>query len=133
MADNQVHLRNPNIKDDKEDVMYHLGLTYHPSDPYLAEQFGDVRFVLMGGSAERAKRFAVRAARELGMEPPMGYGLRAIGKQERFSLYKARAAEPPSPHARRRPSRSQPLTRWAPCSAYRTEWAFPASPSCCTR
>ncbi len=49
--------------------------------------FGDVKYVCMGGSADRAKIFAEKAAKELGIEVPEE-GLKPIGKTERTSTYK---------------------------------------------
>lgn len=90
-------IRNPNIKDDETDVLYHLGITWSPSDPYAVSQFSDTKFVCMSGSSLRAGRLAHRIAQELGMEPPFGTTLVQIGKTERYEMFKARgrrAAQP---------------------------------------
>ena len=50
---------------------------------------GAAQFVCMGGSGDRAKIFAEKAATELGLAPMMKCILEPIGKTERFVLYKA--------------------------------------------
>jgi uridine phosphorylase len=67
------------------DYLYHLGL-HNGLD--LEEMFGDTRFVCMGGSAERAGRFAHMMLPYLAVELPTGHTLTPIGKTERFTLYK---------------------------------------------
>lgn len=79
-----ITLQNPNLEKLNVDYLYHLGLD---SSMDLKGMFGDVRYVCMGGSADRAEVFAQKTAEELGMEIPEG-GLKPIGKTERFSLYK---------------------------------------------
>jgi len=81
-----VRVSNPFLANTEVDYLYHLGLD---SGMDLAGEFGDVRFVLMGGSRVRAKRLArqlypVVYGVELGEdeEPP------TFGKQERYALYK---------------------------------------------
>lgn len=66
------------------DFLYHLGLD---TSMDLQAMFGDVKYVCMGGSPNRAEAFAVKAAQELGVAVPEG-GPQPIGKTERFSLYK---------------------------------------------
>merc|ERR1712137_279220 len=79
-------VQNPNITRDKEDVLYHLGLSN--LGHYLPAMFSDVRFVCMGGSAVRAERLAHQIADRLGISIPTGMDLSAVGKTERFSLFK---------------------------------------------
>merc|ERR1712137_158198 len=79
-------VQNPNITRDKEDVLYHLGLSNLGHD--LPAMFSDVRFVCMGGSAVRAERLAHQIADRLGISIPTGMDLSAVGKTERFSLFK---------------------------------------------
>lgn len=68
----------------KKDVLYHLGLDTKMD---LKKTFQDTKYVCMGGSAERAKHFARKAAEKLGITFNAD-GLRHIGKTERFELYK---------------------------------------------
>lgn len=79
-----LELKNPHLAELDVDYLYHLGLS---SADQLGQMFGDVKYVCMGGSSDRAKVFAEKAAQELGIEIPKG-GLQPIGKTERFSLYK---------------------------------------------
>lgn len=81
-------ISNPHIKDEEQDVLYHIGITYTPSDPYIVRQFSDVKYVCMSGSALRTERLAHRAAFELDLCPPIGTELTTIGKNERYVLYK---------------------------------------------
>lgn len=82
--DEVIELKNPNLKDLDVDYLYHLGLD---SSMDLESMFGDIKYVCMGGSAERAEDFAHKAAEQLEVEVPED-GLQPIGKTERFSLYK---------------------------------------------
>lgn len=84
-------ISNPYITEDKEDVLYHIGISYTPSDPYIVQQFSDVKYVCMSGSALRSERLAHRAAFELNACPPLGTELTTIGKNERYVLYKVRS------------------------------------------
>ena len=77
---------NPNIQREKEDVLYHLGLSN--MGPQLSDMFGDVRFVCMGGSALRSERFARDLAVRFGIHIPTGLGITPVGKTERYSLFK---------------------------------------------
>jgi len=76
---------NPHIQDLQVDFYYHLGLD---SSMNLKKMFGDVKFVLLSGSALRAKDMVEGARSALGLELPTGTNLTPIGKTERYSLYK---------------------------------------------
>mmetsp|Transcript_11473 Transcript_11473/g.17191 ORF Transcript_11473/g.17191 Transcript_11473/m.17191 type:complete len:339 (+) Transcript_11473:50-1066(+) len=79
-------LPNPHLSDLGTDYLYHLGLN---SSMPLADMFSDVRFVCMGGSADRAFKLARRLRAELdGVSNELGTDVVPIGKTERFSLYK---------------------------------------------
>ena len=52
----EVKLMNPHIQEMKEDVLYHLALGSGSHD--LEKMFGDVKYVCMGGTPQRMKRFA---------------------------------------------------------------------------
>ena len=80
-----VILPNKNIRRNKEDILYHLGLS---NTNALQEMFGDVKFVCMGGSPVRALRLAEKLQEKLSIRYPTGAGIATIGKTERFSLYK---------------------------------------------
>lgn len=89
-------VRNPHLDELDIDVLYHFGLATGKLNeagdvesllPQLREWFGDVKFVCTGGSADRAEDFAVKAAKELGIDVPEG-GPKPIGKTERFSMFK---------------------------------------------
>lgn len=107
-SDDCIELQNPYLKDLGSDYLYHLGLS---SMEELEEKFGDVKYVCMGGSADRAKVFADKAASQLGFKSPEefelcipddvrrdflanygvelpGNGAMPIGKTERFSMFK---------------------------------------------
>ena len=52
-GEGEVKLQNDRIARDKADVLYHLGLSNIDRD--LQKMFSDVKFVCMGGSADRMK------------------------------------------------------------------------------
>lgn len=84
-SEQTIQLQNPYLEELKPDYLYHLGLN---SDMELEKMFGDVKYVCMGGSGDRAKVFAEKAAQMLGLnldEKDLG----PIGKTERFVVYKA--------------------------------------------
>lgn len=74
---------NPNLKQLPVDFLYHLGLSTADD---LRGQFGDVRFVCMGGSPVRAEAFAEAVAERFNLTVPGG--IAPLGKTERYSLYK---------------------------------------------
>lgn len=80
---------NPNLSRLETDHLYHLGLD---SSMDLPAMFGDVKFVVMGGSAVRMHDFIENVLRKegeaLGLSVPVGQRLAPIGKTERFELYK---------------------------------------------
>jgi len=80
-----ITLPNPNLKNLEVDVFYHLGLA---SSMNLKAMFGDVKYVCMGGSVERAKMFALKCVKELNIPIPVGCEITPIGKTERYTLYK---------------------------------------------
>lgn len=87
-----LKLKNPNLPGEggEVDYLYHLGLD--TSMP-LKEMFGDVRFVVTGGSPSRAQWFAQELYSQLqhveGAPARVpGLGPVTIGKTDRYSLYK---------------------------------------------
>ena len=75
---------NPELKKLSIDYLYHLGLD---TSLDLKKLFGDVRFVCMGGSPERAREFALCVIRGLNLDISEA-DVKPVGKTERFSLYK---------------------------------------------
>ena len=86
-----VPVENPHLGELDNDYLYHLGLSSHDN---VQDIFNDVKFLCVGGSAERIQHFATRVINELG---PTGKNLIDIpnyvqkvyplGKTERYSLY----------------------------------------------
>src|SRR3989344_4151128 len=72
---------NPHLKNLQKDVLYHFGLD---TTMDLQKMFGDVQVVCMMGSPVRAENFARITAKSLFLDS----SVEAIGKTERFSLYK---------------------------------------------
>jgi len=72
---------NPNLEPGHPDYLYHLGLGTQDD---LEGKFGDVKFVCMGGSADRMHKFAIALSKQFNLpdEP------KPIGKTERYSLFK---------------------------------------------
>eukprot|EP00121_Abeoforma_whisleri_P015163 Awhi_evm1s13978 len=54
------------------DFFYHIG--FSREDP-LKELFGDVKFVIMGGSPSRMKKFAATMIKSLDLKIPVGCNL----------------------------------------------------------
>lgn len=80
-----VEPNNPHLRTLSHDTLYHIGLS---TSDNLRGMFSDVKFICMGGSADRAKIFAEKAARELGFEAMLKGILEPIAKTERFVMYK---------------------------------------------
>lgn len=76
--------QNSHLEDLEIDYLYHLGLD---TSMDLRTLFGDVKYVCMGGSPDRAKQFAIKTAQSLGIPLPED-DLQPIGKSERYALYK---------------------------------------------
>ncbi|KAL3656344.1 hypothetical protein V7S43_018835 [Phytophthora oleae] len=85
----QVHVRNSHILEMHSDVLFHIGLTCSQEErQQVADTFGDVKFFITGGSAERMTHFAQSVAKELGIATPYGYQLAPIGSTSRYTLFK---------------------------------------------
>jgi len=80
----EITHRNPNLKNLNVDVLYHFDLT---TEMDFKAMFGDVKYVCMGGSADRAREFALKAARQMNL-PITDENLKPIGKTERYTIYK---------------------------------------------
>ncbi len=76
--------QNPHLETLDVDFLYHLGFD---TSMNLKSMFGDVKYVCMGGSPDRAEYFASKVAKSLGVQIPDD-GIQPIGKTERYSLYK---------------------------------------------
>ncbi|KAG7391708.1 Uridine phosphorylase 2 [Phytophthora pseudosyringae] len=85
----QVHVRNSHLREMHSDVLFHIGLTCSQEERrHVVATFGDVKFFVTGGSAERMTHFAHSVAKELGVATPYGYQLAPIGSTSRYTLYK---------------------------------------------
>lgn len=83
------HVVNAHLREMSSDVMYHIGLTWSGEDKtQLAELFGDTKFFVTGGSADRMTHFASEVAAALGIVTPFGYALAPIGSTARYVVYK---------------------------------------------
>lgn len=71
----------------QSDDFHHLSLSKGRDD--LRQNFGDIKFVCMGGTASRMLTFANYMRDQLNISIPLGMELRNISKQsDRFSMYK---------------------------------------------
>lgn len=85
----QVHVRNSHLLEMHSDVLFHIGLTISQEErEQVVNTFGDVKFFVTGGSAERMTHFARLVATALDIAPPYGYQLAPIGSTSRYTLYK---------------------------------------------
>ena len=84
---NQIKLSNKFLAELECDTLYHLGLDNKNND--LPKMFGDVKFVIMGGSSKRMKKFAYYIKDLLNIELPTGCNLVDISEKiNRYSIYK---------------------------------------------
>uniref|UniRef100_A0A9J2PJ63 Nucleoside phosphorylase domain-containing protein n=1 Tax=Ascaris lumbricoides TaxID=6252 RepID=A0A9J2PJ63_ASCLU len=77
-----VPLLNPIIAGEKEDFLYHFGISKTKDN--IPAAFGDVKFVCTGGSGPRMALFAEMFSKEIGV--PCSDNL---SKSDRFVMYKA--------------------------------------------
>lgn len=83
------HVTNTHIREMHSDVLYHIGLTCSQDEKQqIIDLFGDVKFFITGGSAERMSNFAKTIASELKIQTPFGYALTPIGSTSRYTVYK---------------------------------------------
>ncbi|KAL8624615.1 hypothetical protein ACOMHN_045150 [Nucella lapillus] len=83
-----VRLSNPYLSQQTEHFLYHLGLSTASTD--FPKTFGDVKFVCVGGTANRMAGMARHVARELNLSEDVTSLLESCGhKTERYSLFKA--------------------------------------------
>ncbi|KAI5618297.1 uridine phosphorylase 1 isoform X2, partial [Silurus asotus] len=81
-----ICVNNPHLKSMKEDILYHLNLDTATHD--FQKQFGDVKFVCVGGSPWRMKSFIEYIAKELGLEDPNGEYPNLCEGTDRYAMYK---------------------------------------------
>lgn len=82
-----IELGNPYLNEMESDFMYHLGLGTENHN--LPEMFGDVQFVVMGGTPQRMQDFAYFIKTEIGYKTPTGTQLIDISKDShRYAMYK---------------------------------------------
>ncbi|GAB9470510.1 Uridine phosphorylase [Globisporangium polare] len=83
------HVRNSHLRAMENDVLFHIGLTCAAEEKTrVAALFGDVKFFVTGGSAERMTQFAQSVAEVLEIPTPFGYTLSPIGSTARYVLFK---------------------------------------------
>ncbi|KAL0810990.1 hypothetical protein ABMA28_010281 [Loxostege sticticalis] len=84
--DGTLRLNNKHLESLKVDVLYHLGLDTANYD--IPAQFGDVKFVCLGGTKHRMREFAKYMANVLGL--PKEMKLDNLTKHsQRYAMYKA--------------------------------------------
>ncbi|KAM9488709.1 uridine phosphorylase 1 isoform 2-T2 [Clarias gariepinus] len=81
-----ICVNNPYLDSMKEDILYHLNLDTSSHD--LPKEFGDVKFVCVGGSPWRMKAFTEYIAKELGMADPNGEYPNICEGTDRYAMYK---------------------------------------------
>ncbi|KAH8390329.1 uridine phosphorylase 1 [Drosophila serrata] len=80
-------LLNPCLKCLKPDILYHLGMDTETTD--FPKVFGDVRFVIMGGTKGRMEHFAYYVMQEIGLKINAATQLRDMAEAgNRFSMFK---------------------------------------------
>lgn len=83
----RITIGNENLREMKEDVLYHLALSTKTHD--LVAMFNDVKFVCIGGSPRRMEAFAYFMAEQLKYGIPAGQTLVNIAKAtDRYAMYK---------------------------------------------
>ncbi|XP_060725262.1 uridine phosphorylase 1 [Tachysurus vachellii] len=85
-CERSICVNNPYLDSMKEDILYHLNLDTANHD--LPKQFGDVKFVCVGGSPCRMKSFIEYVAKELGLEDPKGEYPNICEGTDRYAMYK---------------------------------------------
>ncbi|KAJ8253339.1 hypothetical protein GJAV_G00211820 [Gymnothorax javanicus] len=82
----EVHVKNPHLDSMEEDILYHFDLGTKTHN--LPEMFGDIKFVCVGGSANRMKSFAQFIHRELGLPGGVDGIMDICAGTDRYSMYK---------------------------------------------
>ncbi|XP_053554294.1 uridine phosphorylase 2 [Bombina bombina] len=82
-----VLVKNPHLDLMSEDFLYHFDLGTKTHD--LPSMFGDVKFVCVGGSANRMRAFALFIHKELGLGADSNNITDICAGTDRYSMYKA--------------------------------------------
>ncbi|CAB1328432.1 unnamed protein product [Coregonus sp. 'balchen'] len=82
----QIHVKNPHLDTMEEDILYHFNLGTKTHN--LPEMFGDIKFVCVGGSANRMKSFAQFIHQELALPGNMDDITDICEGTDRYSMYK---------------------------------------------
>ncbi|KAG7466917.1 hypothetical protein MATL_G00147440 [Megalops atlanticus] len=82
----EVHVKNPHLDSMEEDILYHFNLGTKTHN--LPAMFGDIKFVCVGGSANRMKSFAQFIHKELGLPGDSGDIRDICAETDRYSMYK---------------------------------------------
>ncbi|XP_010889115.1 uridine phosphorylase 2 [Esox lucius] len=82
----QVHVKNPHLDTMEEDILYHLNLGTKTHN--LPEMFGEIKFVCVGGSANRMKSFAQFIHQELDLPGSIDDITDICEGTDRYSMYK---------------------------------------------
>ena len=80
------YVKNPNLSGMLVDELFHLGLSTRDD---LKATFGDVKFVCLGGSSTRMKKFADFVQDELSKEGLISGDVVSLSKTDRYVMYKA--------------------------------------------
>ncbi|KAJ8012828.1 hypothetical protein DPEC_G00046930 [Dallia pectoralis] len=86
LVTDQVHVMNPHLETMKEDILYHFNLGTNTHN--LPEMFGDIKFVCVGGSANRMKSFAQFIHQELALSGNIDDITDICEGTDRYSMYK---------------------------------------------
>ncbi|XP_018598604.1 uridine phosphorylase 2 isoform X2 [Scleropages formosus] len=86
IKDEAVHVKNPHLDSLEEDILYHFNLGTRTHN--LPEMFGDIKFVCVGGSANRMKAFAQLIHRELVLPGDVNDIQDICAGTDRYSMYK---------------------------------------------
>ncbi|MBN3306229.1 UPP2 phosphorylase, partial [Amia calva] len=82
----EVHVKNPHLDSMEEDILYHFNLGTRTHN--LPAMFGDIKFVCVGGSANRMKAFAQFIHTELGLAEDINAIEDICAGTDRYSMYK---------------------------------------------
>jgi len=82
----QVQVQNPHLITMEEDILYHFSLSTKTHN--FPEMFGDIKFVCVGGSANRMKAFAQFIHKELGLPGNKDQISDICEGTDRYSMYK---------------------------------------------
>ncbi|MGH0152562.1 UNVERIFIED_CONTAM: hypothetical protein FKN15_022579 [Acipenser sinensis] len=82
-----VHVKNPHLDFMEEDILYHFNLGTKTHN--LPAMFGDIKFVCVGGSANRMKAFAQFIFKELELKGDCNDIDDICAGTDRYSMYKA--------------------------------------------